>query len=269
MRAIGPDEMKELLPAEEAPFASPIPTQIVSSDEYLPVPQTAAQRQVEARLKELGASLAKRHGVSRRAFFQTAAGMAASYLVMNEVYGQLFSVSKAEAATAELADALRAQMIFDAHTHFIRDDAVPALADPRRAGGVMWQPVLTTKLGWNKDIAGKQATIEDPRFDNYFKEIYLDRDTKIALLTNAPSDAPEDWLLPQEAVFKARDKVNAEAGARRMLAHYTITPGQPGWLEGIDAAIERHKPDGWKGCTIGDVMISTAVTTPTSSTTRS
>jgi uncharacterized protein len=260
MRAIGPDEMKNLLPAEEAPFASPIPTQIVSSDEYLPAPQTQAQREVEARLQELGASLAERHGISRRQFFQTAAGMAASYLVMNEVYGQIFSVSKTEAATPELAaeraDALKTQMVFDAHTHFIRDDAIPALADPKRTGGVMWQRVLTSKLGWNKDIAGKEATIEDLRFDNYFKEIYLDSDTKVALLTNAPSDAPEDWLLPQEAVFKARERVNREAGARRMLAHYTITPGQPGWLEGIDQAIEVHKPDGWKGYTIGDVMIS-------------
>jgi predicted TIM-barrel fold metal-dependent hydrolase len=41
-----------------------------------------------------------------------------------------------------------------------------------------------------------------------------------------------------------------------MLAHYTITPGQPGWLEGIDHAIEASKPDGWKGYTIGDVILA-------------
>jgi hypothetical protein len=51
MRAIGPEQMKDLLPAEEVQFASPIPMQIVSSDEYLPAPQTAAQREVEARLQ--------------------------------------------------------------------------------------------------------------------------------------------------------------------------------------------------------------------------
>ncbi len=33
-----------LLPAETASFPSPVPTQIVSSDEYLPVPQTAQQK---------------------------------------------------------------------------------------------------------------------------------------------------------------------------------------------------------------------------------
>ena len=64
----------------------PIPTQIVSSDEYLPAPQTAQQREVEARLKAKGGALAGRLGMSRRQFFRTASGMAASYLVMNEVY---------------------------------------------------------------------------------------------------------------------------------------------------------------------------------------
>jgi predicted TIM-barrel fold metal-dependent hydrolase len=37
-----------------------------------------------------------------------------------------------------------------------------------------------------------------------------------------------------------------------MLAHFTITPGQPGWLDEIDAAIERYQPDSWKGYTVGD-----------------
>jgi predicted secreted protein len=39
-----------------------VPTQIVSSDEYLPVPQTAQQREVEARLIDMSDRLAKRRG---------------------------------------------------------------------------------------------------------------------------------------------------------------------------------------------------------------
>ena len=157
MRSITPG-MPNLQAADELEFASPIPTQIVSSDEYLPAPQTGKQREVEARLKELGSSLARRHGTSRRRFFQTAAGMAASYLVMNEVYGRLFSVARAETASPELADAradaLKGQMIFDAHTHFIRDDPSPAVADPARTGGFMWQRTLAARTGWNKDLKG-------------------------------------------------------------------------------------------------------------------
>ena len=262
MRAISPELRAQLLPAEETAFSSPIPTQIVSSDEYLPAPQTEQQREVEARLKEIGTVMAERQGMTRRHFFQTAAGLAASYLLMNQVYGRLFAVNEAEAATPEKAEeraaTLKNQMIFDAHTHFLRDDPSPTLRDPTRPGGLMWQRALVTRLGWNKDLVGREPTIDDLKFDNFFKEVYLDSDTKVALLTNAPSEAPSDWLLSQEQVFKTRDKINSEAGSRRMLAHYTITPGRSGWLDGIDRAIEVHKPDGWKGYTIGDIVLTNA-----------
>ena len=38
---------------------------------------------------------------------------------------------------------------------------------------------------------------------------------------------------------------------QRLLAHAVFTPGQPGWLEGVDAALAL-KPDSMKGYTIGD-----------------
>ena len=49
----------------------------------------------------------------------------------------------------------------------------------------------------------------------------------------------------------ARDKVNKEAGSRRMFAHAIFTPGQPGWLENLEAALAK-KPESIKGYTIGD-----------------
>ena len=248
-----------LRPAAEAGFASPIPTQIVSSEEYLPAPQTRQQREVEARLKDMGSTLAGKLGISRRRFFQTASGMAASWVVMNQVYGPLFAASAAEAADLQLAqaraDTLKDQMVFDAHTHFLGDNPNPVFTDPARAGGLAWQRLMAGRLGFNKDLAGREPTAADMQFDSFFKEIYLDSDTKVALLTNAPSDSLADWLMPQEQVFRTREKVNAAAGSKRMLAHYTITPGQPGWMEGIDRAIEVLKPDGWKAYTIGDIIL--------------
>ena len=53
MKLLSDRQLRALLPAETSSFPSPVPTQIVSSDEYLPVPQTEKQREVEARLKEL------------------------------------------------------------------------------------------------------------------------------------------------------------------------------------------------------------------------
>ncbi len=103
MGLLSAEELKQLLPAETSAFPSPIPTQSVSSDEFMPAPQTAKQREFEARIKEYGSELARHQGMSRRAFFKTAAGMAAAFVAMNETYGPLYEVSRAEAAIPEMA----------------------------------------------------------------------------------------------------------------------------------------------------------------------
>src|SRR6516225_11540636 len=103
MKFLSDEQLKQLRPAETSSFPSPVPTQIVASDEYMPVPQTAKQREVEARLKEMSGRLARQQGLSRRRFFQTAAGMAASFVAMNQVFGRLFEVTEAEAATPDMA----------------------------------------------------------------------------------------------------------------------------------------------------------------------
>ena len=78
MKLLSDRERQALMPAELASLDSPIPTQIVSSDEFAPIPQTAKQREVEGRLKALADELAQRQGMTRRQFFRTAAGMAAA-----------------------------------------------------------------------------------------------------------------------------------------------------------------------------------------------
>ncbi|MGZ5127326.1 MAG: hypothetical protein ACXWC1_31545, partial [Burkholderiales bacterium] len=58
-----PEELARVLPAETSSFPSPVPTQIVSNDEYMPSPQTEKQKQYEARVKELGSELARKQGM--------------------------------------------------------------------------------------------------------------------------------------------------------------------------------------------------------------
>jgi uncharacterized protein len=241
-------ELAGLLPAETHAFAGPIPTQSVSSDEFLPSPQTRRQCEVEARLKETGNALARRQGTSRRQFFATASGMAAAFLAMNEVYGPLYAVTRAEAQTPEIAKeraaALSKQFVMDCHTHFLRDDT--------RLMGFVRQREAVGKAGWNPALRGKEQTIEELKFANYYKEVYLDSDTKVALISGAPSEIPQDWFLTNEMKAEARAKVNKEAGSRRMLSHAIFTPGYPGWMEQVDHAIKELKPDSFKGYTIGD-----------------
>ena len=240
-------DLAELVPSELCPHPTPIPTQIVSSDEYYPDPQNEKQREVEARLLAMADDLGGKQGMDRRRFFQTAAGMAASFLAMNQVYGPLFDVSSAEAATPamaqERADGLKDQFIMDMHTHFLRDDT--------RLTGFVAMRTAVGKAGWNKALAEKEQTIEDLKFANYVKEMFLDSDTKIALISSAPSEIEQDWFLTNEQMAAAREKVNKEAGARRLFAHAIFTPGQPGWLDKLDAALAL-KPESMKGYTIGD-----------------
>src|SRR6516162_5670449 len=206
------EELAALMPSELVRHRTPVPTQIVSSDEFYPDPQNERQREVEARLLAMADDLGGKQGLDRRRFFQSAAGMAASFVAMNEVYGPLFDVSKAEAATPamaqERADALKDQFIMDMHTHFLRDDTrITQFVAMRTAVG---------KAGWNKQLADKEQTIEDLKFGNYVKEIFLDSDTKIALISSAPSDIEQDWFLTNEQMAAAREKVNKDAGYRRL-----------------------------------------------------
>ncbi len=214
----------------------------------MPGPQTGKQREFEARVKEIGTQMAKRLGMSRRRFFQTAAGMASAFLAMNDTYGPIYGVSRAEAAEPdranERAKQLSDQFIMDMHTHFLRPGTrIQTFVNQRKAVG---------KAGWNPALVNKEQTIDDLMFTNYLKEIYLDSDTKIACISGAPSEVPEDWFLTNDMKAQARADVNGLARSKRMFAHAIFTPGYDGWMDQIDYAIATLKPDSMKGYTIGD-----------------
>ena len=81
----------------------PLPTRLVSNEEFPPLPQTPAQREVEERILAAAGRLAPRLGLSRREFLRTSGGMAASFLAMNAVFGRFFDVAEVEAAEPSAA----------------------------------------------------------------------------------------------------------------------------------------------------------------------
>ena len=245
------EELDQLSGAETL-FRSPIPVQFVSSDEFMPAPQTSQQREFEARVKQLGSELAKRNGMSRRKFFKTSAGMAAAFVAMNEVYAKsgqpLYEVGKGEATNLDVAqarsDSLKNQFVMDMHTHFLREGTpIKTFIAQRETVG---------KAGWNPALVGKPQTIEDLMFPNYFKEIFLDSDTKVACISGSYSVDPAYSFLTNDMKFAAREKINKEAGTRRMYSHAIFTPGWPGWMDKAEQEMETLRPDSWKGYTIGD-----------------
>lgn len=246
MRFLSDEDKAALAPAEEVLAPTPLPTQIVSSDEFMPVPQTRQQREAEAVLYQLADEIAPKHNMSRRRFFQSPMGMAAAFAAMNAVYGCAFAGDERETRDPDLAqaraDGLSDQFIMDMHTHFLRDDT--------RLTGFVRMREAVGRTGWNPDLGGEQ-TIEHLKFANYRREIFLDSDTKVALISSAPSDIPEDWFLTNEQMAEARERVNGEAGSKRLMTHAIFTPGAPGWLEDLQASLEL-RPDSVKGYTVGD-----------------
>ena len=219
----------------------------MSNGEFLPAPQGPLQKKYAARLRERADIQAKRRGVARRSFLRTASGMAAAFLAMNDVYGPIFKVSEAEAADSELGDEhagrLSDQYVFDCHTHFLKDDTrLQVFVDMRTDTG---------KRGYNPALESP-ADLQRPPLPEYVKEMFLDSDTKVAVLSGAPSDLPQDWMLSNVAIREACDRVNGFAGSQRLLGHFIFTPGQDGWLDAINHGIEVLNPAGWKGYTIGD-----------------
>jgi predicted TIM-barrel fold metal-dependent hydrolase len=243
------DELRHLRRAMQVEPA-PIPLQMISNGEFFPARQSEAQRAVAACLKSEADKWAPRHGLDRRTFLLSAAGMAGAFMAMNKVHGAIFEVAEAEASTPHVADAraksLSGQWIVDLHTHYIHDNPGPGLQ-----GFAQLRERARIK-GWNPALGSRVQTLDDLHLNNYVKEMWLDSDTKIAALSGAPSDIPADWLLANSEIANARARVNAFAGSRRLLSHFIFTPGQPGWLEAIDRGIEELKPDAWKGYTIGD-----------------
>jgi predicted TIM-barrel fold metal-dependent hydrolase len=252
MSFLTPEELEKLQGAESL-FPSPIPVQNMSSDEFMPSPQTPGQREFESRIKESGARIAKQLGMSRRRFFKTAGGMAAAFVAMNEVYAKtsepIYEVARDEAVDLRLAqaraDALKGQFVMDMHTHYLRDGTpIRAFVAQREAVG---------KAGWNPLLAGKPQTIDDLMFPNYFKEIFLDSDTKMACISGSYSMDEKFSFLTNQMKADTRERINREAGGtRRMFSHAIFTPGWPNWLEKVEEENERLKPDSWKGYTIGD-----------------
>ncbi len=252
MRYLSDKDLEQMQPAESGSFASPIPTQVVSNGEYNPIPQTEKQKQVEARIIQLADELGRQHGMNRRQFLASTAGMAAAFIAMNDVFGPLYNVARAEATDPGVADArassLAKQFIFDCQTHFVRDDYQTDITPIRQFAKANWNP------GMEGDI-----TLDRLKFSNYVKEIFVDSDTDVCILSGSPVDDKANLFLTNDQIAAARKSVNTVAGSRRMLAHGIIQPKSEGWLDDVDYCIEELHVDSWKGYTIGDPIFQTKV----------
>ena len=86
------------------------------------------------------------------------------------------------------------------------------------------------------------------KFDNFVKEIFLDSDTKMALLSGAPFDNPAEWFLTNDQMQAKRPTAStASPGSKRLLFHSLFTPLQPGWMEEVDRCIAAGQAEQLEG----------------------
>ena len=268
------------------PFRSPIPTRMISNGEYMPVPQTDKQKRVEARIDELSTEASKKLGMERRQFLKSSGGMAAAMLAMNEVFGRFFDVSLTELfepTAYGAASAPQDLFVFDDQLHFVRGSrpspaALRAIAQgPSSAPAVKSNPFnpggQKDELGeawsvWNPALVGLPIDAGYAHITQFIKDIYLDSQVTIGLLSNVtasmiqvegePSRPPKNAqeaqrgeILTAAQTAAARNFINEISGSTRMLCHGLLYVGK-GNLAFIQEQIDQNEPDSWKGYNISN-----------------
>ena len=221
----------------------PIPTQIVSNEEFAPLDQTDEQKRVEHRINEIVSESSKRLGIGRRQFLASTGGTAAAFLALNTVFGKFFDVDETElfepGATAEKFP--KPQFIFDIHTHHVADRKiieVPPLIAYREVAGV-WG---------NKDLVGKAHKWEDLYLANYIKEMFMDSDTVMAVITGLPARTDAQNVTTPGEIIESRAEINGLAKSKRIIAHGLFSPDMgKSDLEAMHKQFEQLKIEAWKG----------------------
>lgn len=193
--------------AEE--LCSPVPTRHISNGEYMPLPQSDAQRRVEAGIQEVADKASKKLNISRRQFLQSAGGLAASFLVMNKVYGKHFNVDEEEPYEAlyERGGGLSTSngapsnlFVFDDQLHVVRNSndsgagfALRAISQGPTTPGYDMNPFnpegFLDENGdvwgvWNPNLIGNPLTPAEFQLIQWVEDVYLNSQVTIGLLSN-------------------------------------------------------------------------------------
>ncbi|HEY1264519.1 MAG TPA: hypothetical protein VGF06_13415, partial [Terriglobales bacterium] len=136
----------------------PVPTQVISNEEYQPIPQTAQQHRLEREIIAGADRHARCLGVDRRQFLQSSGGMALAFAAMNTVFGKFFRVDAAEILDPSAAgDSQTHSFIFDVQTHHVAMPSQNPHADPQFLDAVVGMRDLASKM--NPALKGRKGKV--------------------------------------------------------------------------------------------------------------
>jgi predicted TIM-barrel fold metal-dependent hydrolase len=205
---------------------SPVPTQIVSNEEFIPRPQTPRQKQVETLIGEMGAANAGKLGMERRAFMASSMGLATCFLAANKVYGKCWDVDDAEAfepAATEEKFPKGEYFVMDVQAHFTNGMALN-----------FRNMEFIKNMGFNL-----KNDVESYSFQNFVKEMFFDSETSVVVISGVPTlekqrdekgnvlegRARSGGILPSWLMSQSKKQLNDLAGGTtRALCQGNLAP---------------------------------------------
>ena len=233
----------------ELPVESPIPFHTGCNGEFFPPPPSDRDRRAEELFLRVSQDKARRLGVSRRDFVESACGTATALWVMNVVYGCGGDEESPNPAPYDVdggatEDASQAceqlagpECVFDVQTHHVNPNGA------WREGGAGWE-IFFASLP--QGSCGESDAVDCFDTDHYLREMFVNSDTHVAVLSAVPADPDANPLTVEEA-RATRDITDKLGDSPRLVIHGLVLPDRgEGELDKMQALAEDMKIAAWK-----------------------
>jgi predicted TIM-barrel fold metal-dependent hydrolase len=225
-----------------------------TNGEYFPPRPSPALAHARALAAEQAEANARRLGMDRRAFLGTACGTATGLLALNQAHAQPGGVQPGGSfqvptgAALDVDQALAAlggrELVVDVQTHYV-DPSGPWRHNPASPWNVILRVFPQARCRDEGLLARVFGAVDCFSARHYVKEVFLDSDTDVAVLTFVPS-LPNDTPLSIAEADHTRQVVAALKETKRLLVHGRVHPNLPGELESMPELAERWKIAAWK-----------------------
>ncbi|HEX6930088.1 MAG TPA: amidohydrolase family protein [Gammaproteobacteria bacterium] len=237
-------------PASADNHRLPIKLDSTSNGEFAPVPLEPVHHHANALAHETTAANARRLHLDRRRFLISSAGAAATLLAFNAAHalagrrGGYFELpAEAGLDGAAASEALdRKEFIFDVQGHFVNPDGAWLERISGDARPLRQMPKAGCALA---DRPGTYSYLECLGRDQFIKDVFLDSDTDMMVLSFIPSSRETEPLTIEEAAA-TRDIVAAMEGSHRLLIHGRVNPNQEGDIEFMDELAKQWNVSAFK-----------------------
>ncbi|HUQ28374.1 MAG TPA: amidohydrolase family protein, partial [Usitatibacter sp.] len=229
----------------------PVKLDTTTNGEFAPIALERVHHHANHLAHAAAEANAKRLGLDRRSFLVSACGVASTLMAMNAAYAAAGRRGGSFELPGEAALDMHAarsavdgnEFIFDVQGHFVN----PTGAWLKRL------PPGAKPLSFATDDArcaphrgsGPLDYLRCVGPDQFVKDVFMDSDTDLMVLSFVPSTREGEPLTIEEAHETARIVERLE-GTHRLLIHGRVNPNQKGDLEGMDELASRYRISAWK-----------------------